>query len=50
MPLGGLVGDEGQLLPAQVAQDALLAEGVVAEVAANQFAPFSAPPGENGRV
>lgn len=50
MPLGGLVGDEGQLLPAQVAQDALLAEGVVAEVAANQFAPFSAPSGENGRV
>lgn len=49
VPLGVLVGDERQLLAAQVAQDALLAEGVVAVVAAYQLPTFSAPSVHGGR-
>lgn len=43
VPLGVLVGDAGQLLPAQVAQYALLAEGIVAVVAADKLSTLSTP-------
>lgn len=49
VPLGVLVGDERQLLSAQVAQDALLAEGVVAVVAADQLSTFCAPSTHGGK-
>lgn len=44
MPLGVFIQDSRELLSAQVAQNALFTEGVMAKVTANQISTFSTPP------